>query len=101
MRSGAHTVFHSSQGRPFAPGQQMLASVELQVGSSPGALQNVLYEGLYQAGLQPASLFETHLANRLGIAPADWIDVCGTAPTLNRITNAATFAPGRSQRARL
>lgn len=96
--NGAHAVFDNSQGNasPFVPGQQMQAGAGLQVGNSPGALQNVLYEGLYQTGLQPASLFETQLANRLGTVPADWIDVCGSAPTLNPggITNAASFATG-------
>jgi uncharacterized protein (TIGR03437 family) len=55
-----------------------------------------LYEGLYQTGLQPASLYDTQLANRIGTPPADWIDVCGAAPTLNAngITNAASGAIG-------
>ncbi|MBS1859348.1 MAG: hypothetical protein JST11_28500 [Acidobacteria bacterium] len=94
--NGAHAVFDNSQGRPFVPGQQMPAAAGLQVGNSAGALQNVLYEGLYQTGLQPASLFETQLANRLGTVPADWIDACGSSPTLNPggIANAASFAAG-------
>jgi len=73
--NGAHAVFDNSQGKPLVPGQQMQAGADLQVGTSPGALHNVLYEGLYQPGLQPQSLFETQLANRLGTVPADWIDV--------------------------
>lgn len=74
----------------------MQANAGLQVGNSPGALQNVLYEGLYQTGLQPASLYEAQLANRIGVPPADWIDVCGAAPMLNAggIANAASFATG-------
>jgi uncharacterized protein (TIGR03437 family) len=56
----------------------------------------VLYEGLYQPGLQAASLYETQLSNRIGTPPADWIDVCGAAPVLTAgaITNAASFATG-------
>jgi uncharacterized protein (TIGR03437 family) len=96
--SGAHAVFDSTQANvtPFVPGQRMSAGAGLQVGSSAGALQNVLYEGLYQTGLQPASLYETQLANRIGIPPADWIDVCGAPPVLSvgGITNAASFASG-------
>jgi uncharacterized protein (TIGR03437 family) len=96
--TGKHTVYDNSQGNvsPFVEGQLMLANAGLQVGTSAGALQNVLYEGLYQPGLQPASLYETQLANRIGIPPADWISVCGTAPVLTTggITNAASFATG-------
>ena len=96
--NGAHAVYDNSQGdaSPFVPGQRMQSSPDLQTGSSAGALQNVLYEGLYQIGLQPASLFETELANRLGTVPADWIDVCGLPPVLNPggITNAASFVAG-------
>ena len=96
--NGAHAVFDNSRGdvSPFVPGQQMHASAGLQVGSGPGALENVLYEGLYQTGLQPASLFETQLANRLSPVPADWIDACGATPVLNSgaVTNAASFATG-------
>jgi len=96
--NGAHAVYDSTQANvtPFVPGQRMQASAGLQVGSSPGALQNVLYEGLYQTGLQPASLYETQLANRIGVPPADWIDVCGALPMLNAggIANAASFATG-------
>jgi uncharacterized protein (TIGR03437 family) len=96
--TGAHTVYDNSQGNvsPFIEGQKMLADAGLQVGTSAGALQNVLYEGLYQTGLQPASLYEAQLANRIGTAPAEWIDVCGAAPVLSAgaITNAASFATG-------
>jgi len=96
--NGAHAVYDSTQANvtPFVPGQKMQANAGLQVGNSPGALQNVLYEGLYQTGLQPASLYEAELANRIGVPPADWIDVCGALPTLNAggITNAASFAAG-------
>jgi len=96
--TGAHTVYDNSQGNatPFVPGQRMLANAGLQVGTSAGALQNVLYEGLYQTGLQPASLYETQLANRIGTPPADWVNVCGAAPVLSpgAITNAASFATG-------
>ena len=96
--NGAHAVYDDAKGdvSPFVPGQRMQASPGLQVGSDPGALQNVIYEGLYQTGLQPASLFETQLANRLSTVPADWMDVCGPPPVLSpgAITNAASFATG-------
>ena len=96
--TGKHTVYDNSQGNvsPFVEGQLMPASAGLQVGTSAGALQNVLYEGLYQTGLQPASLYEAQLSNRIGTPPADWIDVCGAAPVLSAgaVTNAASFATG-------
>lgn len=96
--TGAHSVYDNSQGNvsPFVEGQRMMASAALQVGSSAGALQNVLYEGLYQTGLQPVSLYETQLANRIGVPPADWVNVCGAAPVLSAgaVTNAASFATG-------
>ncbi len=96
--TGAHTVYDNSQGNvtPFVEGQRMLANAGLQVGASAGALQNVLYEGLYEAGLQPASLYETQLSNRIGAPPADWIDPCGPPPVMNPggVTNAASFATG-------
>jgi uncharacterized protein (TIGR03437 family) len=96
--TGAHTVYDNSQGNvsPFVPGQQMLANAGLQVGTSSGALGNVLYEGLYQTGLQPASLYEAQLAARIPAPPADWVNVCAVAPVLNSggITNAASFAAG-------
>jgi uncharacterized protein (TIGR03437 family) len=96
--TGKHTVYDNSQGNvsPFVKGQLMSASAALQVGTSAGALGNVLYEGLYQPGLQAASLYETQLSNRIGTPPADWIDVCGAAPVLTAgaITNAASFATG-------
>ncbi|HTB09959.1 MAG TPA: hypothetical protein VK752_00235 [Bryobacteraceae bacterium] len=96
--TGKHTVYDNSQGNvsPFVEGQLMTANEGLQVGTSAGALQNVLYEGLYQTGLQPASLYEAQLANRIGTPPADWIDACGAAPVLTSgaVTNAASFAAG-------
>jgi uncharacterized protein (TIGR03437 family) len=96
--TGQHTVYDNSQGNvsPFVKGQLMLANPGLQVGTSSGALQNVLYEGLYQSGLQPASLYEAQRANRIASPPADWVDACGAAPVLNTggIVNAASYATG-------
>jgi uncharacterized protein (TIGR03437 family) len=96
--NGAHAVYDDTQANvtPFVPGQKMQAAAGLQVGSSSGALKNVLYDGLYQTGLQPASLYDTQLGNRIGVPPADWIDACGATPMLNAngITNAASFATG-------
>lgn len=96
--TGAHTVYDNAQGNvsPFVKGQKMAANPGLQVGSSAGALQNVLYEGLYQQGLQPASLYEAQLANRIGTPPAEWVSVCGAVPVLSTgaVTNAASYATG-------
>jgi uncharacterized protein (TIGR03437 family) len=96
--NGAHAVYDNSQGNvsPFVKGQRMPPNPGLQVGSGAGALQNVLYEGLYQQGLQPASLYEAQLARRMGTPPAGWIDACGPTPLLNpgAIVNAASFASG-------
>lgn len=96
--NGAHTVYDNSQGNvsPFVKGQRMPPSPGLQVGSGGGTLQNVLYEGLYQPGLQPASLYQAQLARRIGTLPADWLDVCASAPVVNPggVVNAASFAPG-------
>ena len=80
----------------FKKGDPVPASAGLQVGSGSSALKNVLYEGVGQSGLQPGSLFETQLANRLGIPPADWIDPCAQAPVINPngVTSAASFLPG-------
>ncbi|HLK33967.1 MAG TPA: hypothetical protein VKT29_12810, partial [Terriglobales bacterium] len=79
--NGLHQVYDDSKGNtasPFIRGQLMAANPGLQVGSDPGALHNVLYEGLYRSDLQPASLFETQLANRVGTV-ADWTPGCQTA----------------------
>lgn len=74
---GAHTVWDNTRFAPlWAPGDQLLASDKLQVGPDPNALQNVLYENLYGAELEPASLYEAQLANRIGPAPAVFRDSC-------------------------
>ena len=91
--NGAHAVYDNTHGAPpFAAGQRMQAAAGLQVGTSTGALKNVLYEGLYQSGLEPDSLYEAQLSNRIGVAPAPSIDVCVAAPMLNAggIGNAAS-----------
>ncbi len=74
--NGQHVVYDNSLGNtvsPFVRGDAMPASAGLQVGTGAGALGNVLYEGLYQAGLDPESLYEAQLDNRLG-APDWWPD---------------------------
>jgi hypothetical protein len=38
----------------------------------------VLYEGLYQPGLEPESLYEAQLQNRTGQGPAGFRQVCRT-----------------------
>ena len=51
------------------PGEQMFASDQLQVGSGQDALQNVLYEALNGVELNPESLYEAQLFNRIGTSP--------------------------------
>lgn len=71
--NGNHQVFDNSKGNtviPFVPGDLMPAAAGFQVGTGAGALGNVLYEGLYQPGLDPESLYEAQLENRTGRAPA-------------------------------
>ena len=57
---------------PFVPGELMAAHAGLQVGKVGDALGNVLYEGLYEPGLDPESLYEAQLENRIGHAPLDF-----------------------------
>jgi signal peptidase I len=70
--TGNHRVFDNSKLQEasggkyhFIRGEQMLPKQGLQVGSQTTALQNVLYEGIGQSGLQPESLYEALLSNRL------------------------------------
>jgi hypothetical protein len=77
--NGQHLVYDNSQGNtvsPFVPGDLMPASPGLQVGGGVGALGNVLYEGLYQAGLDPVSLYEAQLENRIGKLPVGFRPAC-------------------------
>jgi hypothetical protein len=77
--NGQHLVYDNSKGNtvsPFVPGNLMPASAGLQVGTGVGALGNVLYEGLYQAGLDPESLYEAQLENRTGKPPAGFRAAC-------------------------
>lgn len=77
--NGNHRVYDDSKGNtvsPFVPGQLMPAFAGLQVGTDLGALHNVLYEGLYRPFLQPESLYETQLVNRIGAPPPDWGHKC-------------------------
>ena len=74
-RSRGPYVFDNSKGNtvsPFVPGELMAAHAGLQVGKVGDALGNVLYEGLYEPGLDPESLYEAQLENRIGHAPLDF-----------------------------
>jgi hypothetical protein len=73
--NGKHQVYDNSKGNtvsPFVRGELMPASAGFQVGTGTGALGNVLYEGLYQQGLDPESLYEAQLQNRTGKSPSDF-----------------------------
>lgn len=82
--AGADSVFdHSDESaNPAQQGDPVPPAAGLQVGSGAAAPKNVLYEGLGQTGLQPASLFEAQLANRLGPVPADWVNACVPVPKM-------------------
>jgi hypothetical protein len=76
---GTYKVFDGDSGSgdliPPSPGLQVGPLREAPgVGSKD---QNVLYEGIGQAGLTPASLYEAQLLRRLGKAPADYALSCG------------------------
>jgi hypothetical protein len=81
--NGKHQVFDNSKGNtvsPFVPGNLMPASPGLQVGKGGDVLGNVLYEGLYQPGLDPESLYEAQLESRIGHATADFRIGCLLIP---------------------
>lgn len=75
--TGQLKVYDDTQGNPWVQGQLIGSNARLQVGTSIGALGNVLYDGIYQGGLQPASLYQTQLFNRIGTPPPDWASHCG------------------------
>jgi len=78
--TGNHQIFDNSKGntvKPFVAGDLMPAAAGLQVGTGIGALGNVLYEGLYQPGLEPESLYEAQLQNRTGLGPAGFRQFAG------------------------
>jgi hypothetical protein len=78
---GAYQVFDGDSGS----GDLIPPAAGLQVGplrEAPGVGskdQNVLYEGIGQAGLTPASLYEAQLQRRLGKLPPDYSLSCGMA----------------------
>jgi hypothetical protein len=77
--NGKHQVYDNSKGNtvsPFARGDLMPASPSLQVGTGTGSLGNVLYEGLYQPGLDPESLYDAQLENRIGNVQPDFHAAC-------------------------
>ncbi|GEM_PF-373962 len=95
---GSHTVYDGSYydtGGTYHPGDIMPMNAGLQVGTGPnGTRKNVLYEGLGLTGLQPQSLYEQQLQNRVGTV-AEWANVCGDAPTLTPVaTNTPVLTPG-------
>jgi len=82
---GAHTVWDNTSLLPWVQGDQVLASPDLQVGPDPAALHNVLYEWLHagvgwawsdSCGVQPDSLYETLLTNRIDPPPTDFRGPC-------------------------
>jgi hypothetical protein len=81
-------------GGSYAGGTAIASGSGLQVGPSTWR-QNVLYEGVgYQAGLQPDSLYEEQLKNRVGTV-SDWTNICVEAPTSSPIpTGTPILTPG-------
>ncbi|MBM3810490.1 MAG: hypothetical protein FJW20_02525 [Acidimicrobiia bacterium] len=94
--NGAHAVFDASRGNPFLAGERISPRTGIQTGSRETSLRNVLYEGIGQPGLEPASLYDALLRERAAdpaIAPAE---AC-QPPARNQITaavNAATSQAG-------
>jgi hypothetical protein len=83
--NGKHRVYDNSKGNtvsPFVPGDPMPAFAGFQVGIGAGALGNVLYEGLYQPGLDPESLYDAQLQNRIGAPPSDFHAFCPSETTV-------------------
>ena len=82
---GQHEIWDA--GAQLGSGERMTASTGLQTGSGnqspgPGSRENnVLYEGLFQPGLSPASLYQAQLQQRLGSTVAAFDNSCGAAPT--------------------
>jgi|GEM_PF-2423556 len=79
---GLYRVFDNGShiSGTYVEGDQIMPSAGLQVG--PNGDKNMLYEGIGQAGLSPASLYVTQLSNRLGTIPAVWDSTCGAGVTL-------------------
>lgn len=86
---GDYRVFDNAShiSGTYVEGNQITAAPGLQVG--PSGDQNMLYEGIGQTGLQPLSLYEEQLKNRLGTVPAVWDLTCGAGPNVP----AATLTP--------
>jgi hypothetical protein len=81
--NGKHQVYDNSKGNtvsPFVSGDLMPAFAGLQVGTGTRALGNVLYEGLQQPGLDPESLYDAQLDNRVGKVPPDFHAGCLVFP---------------------
>jgi chitinase len=93
-----HIVYDGSYydaGGTYHPGDIMSANPGLQAGPGPnGTRKNVLYEGLGSTGLQPQSLYEEQLKNRVGTVSA-WANVCAEVPTNTAVpTNTPVLTPG-------
>ena len=85
--SGGHTVYDNSTdiNSVYVNGTQ-ITTTALQVGPRG----NVAYEGVNLSGLQPDSLFEAQLANRIGALPPDVAPAaCGGTPTATRTGSAS------------
>lgn len=98
--AGLHEVYDGSHymddGSTYVKGTIVANSAGFQVGPA-GNRQNVLYEGVgFQAGLQPDSLYEEQLKNRIGTAPADWANPCSEAATATPVATATKIlTPGQ------
>ncbi|MCE5300424.1 MAG: glycoside hydrolase family 18 protein [Spirochaetia bacterium] len=92
VTDGTH---YENDGSTYTPGDNVAALAGLQVGPGPvGTRKNVLYEGTGFAGLQPQSLYEEQLKNRVGTA-ASWANVCSEAATYTPVpTVTPVLSPG-------
>ncbi|HRU39040.1 MAG TPA: hypothetical protein P5511_04125, partial [Candidatus Goldiibacteriota bacterium] len=75
----------------YVEGDLISPAAGLQVG--PNGDRNQLYEGIGQAGLQPISLYEQQLINRLGTVPAVWDNTCGGGPNVPAATPSPNTGP--------
>ncbi|MBP7791743.1 MAG: right-handed parallel beta-helix repeat-containing protein [Candidatus Goldbacteria bacterium] len=90
---GLYKVYDNSTANgTYVRGDQINANPGLQVGINGD--RNMLYEGLYNEGLQPVSLYDEQLKNRLGTISAVWDNTCGTPPALPLPTATPSVGPG-------
>jgi len=90
---GLYKVYDNSTANgTYVRGDQMMANPGLQVGINGD--RNMLYEGLYNDGLQPISLYDEQLKNRIGAAFNIWDNTCGTPPALPLPSATPSVGPG-------